>query len=68
MSVLTGSRKLSKAEVDFSIKHLETIKATLNKIQAGKIGELSVSASLGPGIEFTIIPRFDVKVECLSTL
>ncbi|MFT7427500.1 MAG: DNA-binding transcriptional LysR family regulator, partial [Algoriphagus sp.] len=63
---LTAAGSYLKAEVDFLLNHLETIKGQLNQIQAGKIGELRIGF-LGSASN-QIIPRLMSKLNAYQPL
>jgi DNA-binding transcriptional LysR family regulator len=63
---LTAAGSYLKAEVDFLLNHLETIKGQLNQIQAGKIGELRIGF-LGSASN-QIIPRLMSKLNANQPL
>jgi len=63
---LTAAGTYLKAEVDFLLNHLETIKGQLNQIQAGKIGELRIGF-LGSASN-QIIPRLMSKLNTYQPL
>ncbi len=63
---LTAAGTYLKAEVDFLLNHLETIKGQLNQIQAGKIGELRIGF-LGSASN-QIIPRLMSKLNAHQPL